>query len=157
VAALLDTTVAAANSALQRARATVDADLTVAPRATAAGPADRELLRRYVDAWERGDVDGIVALLREDAVLRMPPQPSVRGAAGIGAFFARGCRTGAGLGTVTVRGTRANGRLGVVMHRYGAAGALAPHGVLLFDTDGGRITGLDAYIDPALPGLFEGC
>src|SRR4051812_43969676 len=64
VAALLDTTVAATNSALQRARATVDADLTIAPRATAAGPADRELLRRYVDAWERGDVDGIVALLR---------------------------------------------------------------------------------------------
>jgi RNA polymerase sigma-70 factor (ECF subfamily) len=156
VAALLDTTVAAANSALQRARATVDADLTIAPRATAAGPADRALLRRYVDAWERADVDGIVALLREDAVLRMPPQPSVRGVLAIRDFFSTGCRTGAGLGTVTVRGTQANGRLGVVMHRYGEGGALEPHGILLFDTDAGRITGFDAYIDTALPGVFEG-
>jgi hypothetical protein len=59
-------------------------------------------------------------------------------------------------GTVTVRATQANGRLGVVMHRHGAGGALAPHGVLLFDTDGGRITGFDAYIDDALPGVFDG-
>src|SRR5918997_403790 len=48
----------------------------------------RELLRRYVDAWERVDIDGLVALLREDAVLRMPPQESVLGGAAIGRFFA---------------------------------------------------------------------
>ncbi|HEY4277008.1 MAG TPA: hypothetical protein VGM91_02240 [Conexibacter sp.] len=42
---------------------------------------ERVLLRRYVDAWERNDVDALVALLREDALLSMPPQRSLAGAA----------------------------------------------------------------------------
>src|SRR4051812_5078719 len=85
-AELLDTTVAAANSALQRARAAIEQQ--VPARAVAPGrSAQRDLLRRYVDAWERQDMDGLVALLREDAVLCMPPEPSVHGAAAILAFF----------------------------------------------------------------------
>jgi RNA polymerase sigma-70 factor, ECF subfamily len=154
VARLLETTVAAANSALQRARSTVDADLTVAPRVTAAGPSDRALLRRYVEAWERADIDALVALLREDADLRMPPHPAVRGAEAIGAFFLSGCRVGGRLETITVRATRANGRPAVVMHRRADGGTLEPHGVLVFDVDAGVIAGLDAYIDPVLTGLF---
>src|SRR3954469_25704707 len=73
VAELLDSTVAAVNSALQRARATIDDEMP-ASSPTSAGPTERDLLRRYVDAWERVDVDGLVALLREDAEMRMPPQ-----------------------------------------------------------------------------------
>ena len=74
VAELLESTVAAVNSGLQRARATIDAELP-AESPTAAAPSQRELLYAYVDAWERADIDGLVALLREDAVIRMPPQP----------------------------------------------------------------------------------
>ncbi len=86
VAQLLETTTAAVNSALQRSRATIDSHLPrPVPRAPAA--TERDLLRRYIDVWERDDVDGLVSLLREDAVLRMPPQPAVRGAAAIAAFF----------------------------------------------------------------------
>src|ERR671934_728721 len=86
VAELLDSTVASVNSALQRARATIEQHL---PETTppAADPDERELLSRYVDAFERDDVDGLVALLREDSVLRMPPQPSVIGAEAIARFF----------------------------------------------------------------------
>lgn len=79
VADLLDTSVAAVNSALQRARATVEARRG---QAEAVGPRDladaetHELLRRYVDAWERGDADALVAVLRDDATLAMPPVPS---------------------------------------------------------------------------------
>jgi RNA polymerase sigma-70 factor (ECF subfamily) len=155
VARLLETTVAAANSALQRARATIDADLTIAPRVTAAGPGDRALLRRYVDAWERGDIDAIVALLREDADLRMPPQRSVQGSQAIGAFFLEGCLVGGAIGAIAVRASYANGRPAVVMHRRGDGGRLEPHGVLLFDVEAGVIAGIDAYIDPALPELFS--
>src|SRR3954452_14817988 len=78
VADLLDTTVAAVNGALQRARATVeDVVPTQAIATTRPHSAERELLDRYVSAWERHDMDGLVALLREDAVLTMPPQPAL--------------------------------------------------------------------------------
>src|SRR5438046_1258876 len=69
VAELLESTTASVNSALQRARATVEQRLP-APAPAALEPLERELLGRYVDAFERDDVDGLVALLREDAVLR---------------------------------------------------------------------------------------
>src|SRR5262245_225395 len=73
VADLLDSTGAAVNSALQRARATIEGE----QRAVAPGATQRELLTRYVDAWEQADIDGLIDLLREDAVLHMPPEPSI--------------------------------------------------------------------------------
>ena len=76
-AATLDTTVASVNSALQRARATVDARLPEqSQQATLRTLGDeglREVVDRYVDAWDRGDVDGVVAMLTEDASFSMPP------------------------------------------------------------------------------------
>jgi RNA polymerase sigma-70 factor, ECF subfamily len=78
-ASLLEVSVAAANSALQRARATMQERLperTEWSRAAAPTQDERELLRRYVDAHERADADGLAALLREDALLAMPPHPT---------------------------------------------------------------------------------
>ena len=80
VADLLDTTVASVNSALQRARATLDAvDLDVHELdATATLDVDdeaRELLDRYVDTFERYDIDSLVTLLHDDATFSMPPFP----------------------------------------------------------------------------------
>src|SRR6516164_420540 len=75
VAELLESTVTSVNSALQRARATIDNQLPApAPTSAEAATSERELVGRYIDAFERDDVDGLVALLREDAMLRMPPQ-----------------------------------------------------------------------------------
>ncbi len=69
---LLDTTVASVNSALQRARATLDgADLSL--DAGSAEAPDPELLARYVDAFERYDIDELTALIHEDATQSMPP------------------------------------------------------------------------------------
>jgi RNA polymerase sigma-70 factor, ECF subfamily len=74
VAELLDTSVASVNSALQRARATleqreIEATDAVAPM----DPEQREFLERYVDAFQRYDVEALTALLREDATQSMPP------------------------------------------------------------------------------------
>jgi RNA polymerase sigma-70 factor, ECF subfamily len=154
VAELLDSTVAAVNSALQRARATIELEFPEpAPRAAEA--TERELLRRYLDVWERDDVDGLVALVREDAVLRMPPQPAVRGAAAIATFF-RETAAGGDLTRITLAPTRANGRPAVAMHKRTDSGALEPHGILVLEITGDTIVGFDAFIDPALLPLFMG-
>ena len=78
-AALLDLSVAAVNSALQRARATLRQHLPRHrmdwPPGSDPSTAERVLLRRYMDATDRGDVAGMIKLLREDAIFSMPPAP----------------------------------------------------------------------------------
>ena len=135
-AVLLETSVAAVNSALQRARGTVDGALT--PDA-APGADERELLRRYVEAWERVDIDGLVALLREDAVMTMPPNPSVRGAAAIGRFL------GERISGLAARATSANGRPAILIE---------DHGVIVLDVAGGAIARLDVYLDAKVAARF---
>jgi RNA polymerase sigma-70 factor, ECF subfamily len=152
VADLLDSTVASVNSALQRARATIDRHLACEPP-PALDAADRQLLQRYVDAFEQDDVDGLVKLLREDAVLRMPPQPSVVGAEAVASFF-RERAAGGDLSRMRLTPTRANGRPAVAVQRRTPDGGLIPHGVLLLESDGEAITGIDAFIDPSLLPLF---
>ena len=80
VAEALDTTVASVNSALQRARASIEErvpDQTQQVAARSLGDeAVSELVGRYVDAWERCDVDAFVSLLTEDATFAMPPLAS---------------------------------------------------------------------------------
>ena len=72
---LLDTTPASVNSALQRARTTLDARL--GGNAALSSPAEQtDLVARYVRAWHAQDVPALVALLREDAHMTMPPTPS---------------------------------------------------------------------------------
>ena len=91
-ARLLDSSVAAVNSALQRARTTLEERLAGRPPriAIAASEEQRALLERYVRAWESTDVDGFTALLKEDAVMSMPPwRQWYRGRAAIAAFFAQ--------------------------------------------------------------------
>lgn len=78
VAELLDTSVAAVNSSLQRARATLDStDIADAGRwpicARSLSEHDRALLGRYVDAFQRYDMDALTSLIHEDATQSMPP------------------------------------------------------------------------------------
>ncbi|HUQ07857.1 MAG TPA: RNA polymerase subunit sigma-70 [Kofleriaceae bacterium] len=93
VAAMFDTTVASVNSALQRARATV-AQRTP-PRSQQAvlrdlgDAAQRELVARYIDAWDRADATALVELLRADVRFSMPPIPTwFAGRDDVGRFFA---------------------------------------------------------------------
>jgi RNA polymerase sigma-70 factor, ECF subfamily len=92
-AALLETTVASANSALQRGRAALKERLPEGRLdwAPAADPGIRDLLDRYVEATERGDAAGLVALMHEDARFSMPPQPErIVGREAIGAYWVHG-------------------------------------------------------------------
>ncbi|TDC59351.1 sigma-70 family RNA polymerase sigma factor [Micromonospora sp. KC207] len=153
IAGLLDTSVAAVNSALQRARATlaargVDAD----PPAAALDAEHRELLDRYVRAFERYDIDALVALLRADAVQSMPPYRMwLRGAGDIGRWM-----TGPGAGC---QGSRlvpvaANGGPGFAQYRRDPAGGHRPFSIQLVGCSGGRIARLHFFLDPGLFPLF---
>jgi RNA polymerase sigma-70 factor (ECF subfamily) len=152
VAELLQTTLASVNSALQRARATVDAALP--QRAYAPADAgERELAERYVEAWHAGDFDGLVTLLREDAELRMPPRPSIRGALAVASFLLREASHG-DLKRMRFTTTRANGRPAVIAHARTDDGALVAHGVKVLEVTGGRIAGYDAFIASRYVAMF---
>jgi RNA polymerase sigma-70 factor (ECF subfamily) len=73
VAELLETTVASVNSALQRARATLDEQDLSAEKPLELDQIDRDMLDRYVAAFEAYDVDALTSLIREDATQSMPP------------------------------------------------------------------------------------
>ena len=74
VAELLDTSVASVNSALQRARATLEAsNLELGDASRSVDQADAELLARYVEAFEAYDMDALTSLIQEDAIQSMPP------------------------------------------------------------------------------------
>jgi RNA polymerase sigma-70 factor (ECF subfamily) len=95
VAETLDTTPASVNSALQRARASVEERTpSRSQQATLRALGDdqvRALVESYVDAWERGDVDAVVAMLAQDATFSMPPQAEwFRGRDAIADFLPRG-------------------------------------------------------------------
>ena len=91
VAEMLDTGEASVKGALQRARAALRARLPATDRERAARPnsaGERELVGRFADAVESGDVDEVVALLTDDALLTMPPQPlEYQGHEAIAAFL----------------------------------------------------------------------
>lgn len=150
VAELLQTTVAAANSALQRARATIEHEAPA--RSVAPGRAtERELLRRYVDAWQDADMDALVALLREDAVLSMPPQPAIVGAEAIGAFFGRVCTKG---GRLVATATSANGKPAVALREHRPGHDSRAHRLLVLHVEGERVAFLRAYGEAALLRAF---
>lgn len=112
VAALLDLSVAAVNSALQRARSHLPADSD--PLVPPSEERQRELLDRYVAAFQNADVDGLVAVLTEDALYEMPPFLTwFQGSAAIGAFLGPRMR---GFGKTPVIRTSANGQPAVALY-----------------------------------------
>jgi RNA polymerase sigma-70 factor (ECF subfamily) len=162
VADLLDTTVAAVNSALQRARATIEetgAQRDATPVARA-GARSRALVGRYVEAWDRSDVDGLVALLAADAELTMPPQRTLTGSRVIVDFFGR---VAGGLGHSRAIAQRANGRPAVLIEERDAAGRWAPHRLLVLELDLGpgtdgtadRVGRIHAYGAAAILAAFS--
>jgi RNA polymerase sigma-70 factor (ECF subfamily) len=148
VAEVLESTVASVNSALQRARATIEQRLPETSPPPAA-PAERELLNRYVAAFEHADMDGLVALLREDAVLRMPPQPALSGGLQIARFFLERVAEG-DLSRIRHRPTSANGRPAVTIEVRADDGIWIPHGISVLEIEEDQIIAIDAFLEPTL-------
>ncbi len=154
VAELLDTSVASVNSALQRARATLAARHADGGAASSE-PADagqQALLARYIDAFERYDIESLVSLLHEDAVMSMPPYDFwLRGAKEMGRWL-----LGPGCGCKGSRmiATAANGSAAFGQYRVDPAGGHSPWALQVIETSGGRITAWHSFLDTTLFAAF---
>ncbi|MHA6762128.1 sigma-70 family RNA polymerase sigma factor [Streptacidiphilus sp. PAMC 29251] len=146
VAELLDTTVASVNSALQRARATLAVQEVAATDPVR--PLDQEqaaLLARYVQAFERYDMESLTALLHEDAVMSMPPYELWL----TGPSEIRGWMLGPGAqcrGSQLIA-TSANGCPAFGQYRPSADGGYTPWALQVLEISAGRITGLNSFLD----------
>ncbi|HZC93759.1 MAG TPA: sigma-70 family RNA polymerase sigma factor [Mycobacterium sp.] len=154
VAELLETTPAAVNSALQRARAHL-AD--VAPDEDDASEPDdadrRELLDRYCAAFENADLAALTELLQTDVRLEMPPLPIwFTGRDAVTRFLAR--RAFAPAGEVVFIPTAANGQPAVAEYRRTADGVMRAHSIHVITTGGTAIAALTVFLDPTLFSVF---
>jgi RNA polymerase sigma-70 factor (ECF subfamily) len=146
VAELLETSVASVNSALQRARATIAAsDLSPTDPIAPLDEEQRELLARYVDAFQRYDMASLTALLHEDATQSMPPYDMwLSGRDDILAWW-----FGPGIGCKGSRllPTAANGRPAFGQYRPSPNGGYDGWALQVLELSGGRIVDFTAFLD----------
>jgi RNA polymerase sigma-70 factor (ECF subfamily) len=162
VAELLEVSVASVNSALQRARATLaSANATAATTSTELGDEDRELLARYVTAFERYDMNALTSLIKEDATQSMPPYDLwLHGRDDIFAWWwgpGIGCR-----GSRLVPTTAANGSPAYGQYKPSESGGYEPWALQVLELENGRIGELTFFLDTetvfplfGLPPRFE--
>ncbi len=147
VAELLETSVASVNSALQRARATLEAsDVSLAEESGSLEAADADLLARYVRAFEEYDMEALTSLIREDAIQSMPPYELwLSGREDMLSFW-----VGPG---ATCRGSRmipagsANGSPAYGQYRPSADGGYEPWALQVVEIEDGRIVELTFFLD----------
>jgi RNA polymerase sigma-70 factor (ECF subfamily) len=152
VAELLETTVASVNSALQRARATLATCDLDATRTDPVGPEQQALLAKYVDAFERYDVDGLVRLLHDDAIMSMPPYALwLQGPLEVSQWL---IGPGAACRGSRMLATAANGSAAFGQYRVDPEGGYAPWALQVIETSGDRIVGYHNFIDPKLFPVF---
>jgi RNA polymerase sigma-70 factor, ECF subfamily len=149
-AEMLDTTVAAVNSALQRARAAVDERVPEqtqqATLRTLGDDALHELVDRYVDAWERCDVEAFTAMLTEDATFAMPPLATwYRTRDGIAIWATLSPMSGAWRWRALL--TRANGQPALAFYSYDEeVRAHLPFALNVLSFRGGEVSDVTAFM-----------
>lgn len=161
VAEAVGTTTAAVNSALQRARETVrKAELDREQRGGALTPEQEQLLRRYVDAFWRKDVDALVEMFTDDAVWEMPPFPGwYQGPRDIVRLIDTQCP--GDRHDMPMLPTRANGQPAFGLYMRGPDGAFTPFHLQVLDLEGDRVRHVGAFFDHSLfplcglPGRLE--
>jgi RNA polymerase sigma-70 factor (ECF subfamily) len=148
VADLLETSVASVNSALQRARATLESsNLDAADTKPSVDNADAELLARYVDAFERYDMEALTSLIHEDATQSMPPYDLwLRGREDIFAWWLGpgiGCR-----GSRVIPTKAANGAPAFGQYKPSETGdGYEPWALQVLEIEDGRIVELTFFLD----------
>ncbi len=161
-ASALETSTASVNSALQRARDTLrkklpDDPTTLRKRDTTRE--QRELLARYVAAWEAQDMRALTKLLKDDAILSMPPVPQwYRGADQVAEIFTWGIAQTEYLAWRVVPAA-ANHQPAIVLFgkEVQAPDEWRPHAVHVLTIHDGRVGVVHNFMDPALPRLFALC
>jgi len=161
-AALLESSTASINSALQRARETLAKhyparhDTGSRPQAAPlSNPVQQKLLDRYLDAWQRHNVNGFVALLKEDATVTMPPwREWFVGRDTIGSFFGAAWKTCNGLRLVP---TGANGQPAFAVYELsgGPDAWWAAHSIHVLSVDQETISTITMFVPPTGPNLFK--
>jgi RNA polymerase sigma-70 factor (ECF subfamily) len=148
VAELLETSVASVNSSLQRARATLESNnLAALDTPPAVDAADADLLARYVDAFERYDMDALTSVIHEDATQSMPPYDLwLRGRDDVFAWWfgpGNGCRGSRVLPTVSANGSPAFGQ-----YKPSETGAgFDPWALQVLEIENGRIVELTFFLE----------
>jgi RNA polymerase sigma-70 factor (ECF subfamily) len=147
VAELLETSVASVNSALQRARATLEATESAESATTSLGEEDRELLARYVQAFESDDMEALTALVHEDATQSMPPYDLwLRGRDDVFAWWVGpgiGCKGSRVVPTVAANGSPAFGQYKPSEDGSG----YEPWALQVLEIEDGRIVELTFFLD----------
>lgn len=159
VADLLDLTIPAVKSLLFRARRTLADQGDGAVIDPASAPASDEramdaLYQRYTTAWEMADIDGLVALLKEDATFSMPPIPAwYQGRATIGSLVAQTVFRGDAQGRWRLQPTRANGQPAFGVYRVGEENGIRvyqAYGIQVLTVAGLLIADIITFRVPAL-------
>jgi RNA polymerase sigma-70 factor (ECF subfamily) len=165
IAQITGLTTSAVNSALHRARVTLNKNYHQHGMEKVAGSkADLQtqaLLDQYVRAWEKADVDGLVALLKKEAVFSMPPSPSwYSGKDSIGKFVAATVFADQGMFSGLARGrwrlvpSRANHQPAYAIYQKDEAGGYQAFGIHVIDIQEGSIAEVVSFVDPDLPVRF---
>jgi RNA polymerase sigma-70 factor (TIGR02960 family) len=154
VAETLGITEASVTSALHRARSALEARLPVAPREQVPLPNsrdERELVARFTDAFEGGDVEGVVALLTDDAWLTMPPEPlEYQGPAAIARFLST-VPAGGRLDLFRLVPTRANGQPAFGCYLRDPHSPIAhAYGLMVLTLRGGRVAAITGFPDTSV-------
>ncbi|HLO28698.1 MAG TPA: sigma-70 family RNA polymerase sigma factor [Anaerolineales bacterium] len=162
---VLELTVSSVNSALHRARTTLSQryrhEKMEATTLSATDERTRWLLDHFVQAWESADVNGLVALLKQDAAFAMPPSPSwYQGRKAIQIFTAAtifaddGMFPGKAADRWRLLPTRANGSPAFAIYQRAEKNDYQPFGLVVLTIERNKLSEIMSFIDPSLPALF---
>jgi RNA polymerase sigma-70 factor (ECF subfamily) len=159
VAELLETSVPAVNSALQRARRTLDADAPASPDVVSTESNDEEaaVVERYIRAWEAADMSTLATLLKEDAEMTMPPGPAwYAGRDAIVTWFSTSPFVfGDPERRMRLLPTRANGRPAVAVYKaMGDEAGFEAYGIMVLRIEEGAIVEITGFGDDTLHAFF---
>jgi RNA polymerase sigma-70 factor (ECF subfamily) len=158
VAEMLGVTEVSVNRMLQRARRTMDrevrpGELDAAPLPDS--PQERELVSRFASAFQAGDIDGVVGLLTDDALLTMPPEPvEFQGPAAISGFLSTVPAAGA-LERFVLIPTRANGQPAFGCYLRDSRSPIAhAYGLMVLTLRGDRVSAIAGFADTGVFAYF---
>jgi RNA polymerase sigma-70 factor (ECF subfamily) len=155
VADILDTTVPAVNSALQRARATLHSASVTPAQPRPLADRERQVLAAFLQAWQACDIPALAAILADDAILSMPPEAiQIIGRADVARFFGT-VPAGGRLDLIRLVVTRANGHPALAAYLPDDSGRCRSYGIMVVTVVGDNIATITGFPDPHLFPIFD--